>query len=48
MDVKIGKNQTKPAHIKSRADFYEWLTKTIRIDGMCRSSATRPSTIRIC
>ncbi len=44
----FGKNQTKPAHIKSRADFYEWLTKTIRIDGMCRSSATRPSTIRIC
>jgi Nucleotidyl transferase AbiEii toxin, Type IV TA system len=33
-DVKTGKNQTKPAQIKSRADFYEWLTKTIRIDGI--------------
>jgi hypothetical protein len=34
MDVKTGKNQTKPAHVKSRADFYEWLTKTIKIDGI--------------
>jgi hypothetical protein len=34
MDVKTGKNQTKPAHIKSRADFYEWLTETIRMDGI--------------
>jgi hypothetical protein len=34
MEVKTGKNQTKPAHIKSRADFYDWLTKTIRIDGI--------------
>jgi Nucleotidyl transferase AbiEii toxin, Type IV TA system len=34
MDVKTGKNQTKPVHIKSRADFYEWLTKTIKIDGI--------------
>jgi hypothetical protein len=34
MDVKTGKNQTKPAHIKSRADFYRWLTTTIRIDGI--------------
>src|SRR5712675_3273530 len=34
MDVKTGKNQTKPAHIKSRADFYDWLTKTIKIDGI--------------
>jgi hypothetical protein len=34
VDVKTGKNQTKPAHIKSRADFYDWLTKTIVIDGV--------------
>jgi hypothetical protein len=34
LDVKTGKNQTKPAHIKSRADFYDWLTKTIAIDGI--------------
>ena len=34
MDVKTGKNQTKPAHIKSRADFYDGLTKTIKIDGI--------------
>jgi hypothetical protein len=34
MDVKIGKNQTKPAHVKGRADFYDWLTKTITIDGI--------------
>jgi hypothetical protein len=34
MDVKTGKNQTKPAHIKGRSDFYEWLTKTIKIDGI--------------
>jgi hypothetical protein len=34
MDVKTGKNHTKPAHIKSRSDFYEWLTKTIKIDGI--------------
>src|SRR6202171_5665 len=26
MDVKTNPNQTKPAHIKSRSDFYEWLT----------------------
>jgi len=31
---KTGKNQTKPAHIKSRSDFYAWLTKTIKIDGI--------------
>jgi len=33
-DVKTNKNQTKPAHVKSRADFYEWLAKTIKIDGI--------------
>jgi len=34
MDVKTNPNQTKPAHIKSRSDFYAWLTKTIKIDGI--------------
>jgi predicted nucleotidyltransferase component of viral defense system len=34
MDVKTNPNHTKPAHIKSRADFYEWLTRTIKIDGI--------------
>jgi hypothetical protein len=34
LGVKTGKNQTKPAHIQSRADFYDWLTKTIVIDGI--------------
>jgi nucleotidyltransferase AbiEii toxin of type IV toxin-antitoxin system len=33
-DVKTGRNQTKPAHVKSRADFYDWLARTIRIDGI--------------
>jgi hypothetical protein len=33
-DVKTGKNQNKPAHIKSRRNFYDWLAKTIRIDGI--------------
>ena len=34
LDAKVGKNQTKPAHIQSRSDFYDWLTKTIVIDGI--------------
>lgn len=34
-DVKTGRNQTKPAHIQSRRDFYDWLAKEkIRIDGI--------------
>ena len=33
-DVKTEHNQTKPAHAKSRADFYDWLAQTIRIDGI--------------
>ena len=32
--VKTGANQTKPAHIESRGDFYDWLAKTIHIDGI--------------
>jgi hypothetical protein len=34
-DVKTGRNQDKPAHVKSRRDFYDWLADTrIRIDGI--------------
>src|SRR6266481_8492683 len=32
-DVKTGRNQDKPAHVQSRKDFYDWLAKTIRING---------------
>ncbi|HUE10972.1 MAG TPA: nucleotidyl transferase AbiEii/AbiGii toxin family protein [Steroidobacteraceae bacterium] len=35
-DVKTGRNHTKPAHIKSRRDFYDWLSKKIRIDGIVK------------
>lgn len=34
MDVKTGANQDKPAHCKSREDFYDWLAGTIKIDGI--------------
>lgn len=33
-DVKTGRNQDKPAHIKSRKDFYDWLAETIHVDGI--------------
>jgi hypothetical protein len=34
-NVKAGRNQDKPAHVKSRKDFYDWLADTkIRIDGI--------------
>jgi hypothetical protein len=33
-DVKTGRNQVKPAHIQSRRDFYDWLAKTIQINGI--------------
>ncbi len=32
--VKTGRNQNKPAHVQGRKDFYDWLAKTIRIDGI--------------
>jgi hypothetical protein len=36
-DVKTGGNHGKPAHIKSRRDFYDWLAnKKIRIDGIIK------------
>jgi hypothetical protein len=33
-EVKTGRNQDKPAHIRSRKDFYDWLAQTIKIDGI--------------
>jgi hypothetical protein len=34
-NVKTGRNQDKPAHVKSRKDFYDWLASTkIKIDGI--------------
>lgn len=33
-DVKPGKNQNSAAQIKTRTDFYDWLTQTIKIDGV--------------
>jgi nucleotidyltransferase AbiEii toxin of type IV toxin-antitoxin system len=33
-DVKTGKNQDSPAQIKTRKDFYDWLARQIRIDGI--------------
>ena len=34
-NVKAGRNQDKPVHVKSRKDFYDWLADTkIRIDGI--------------
>jgi hypothetical protein len=35
-DVKTGPNHLKEAHIKSRRDFYDWLAKTIKIDGITK------------
>lgn len=35
-DVKTGKHHKKPAHIRSRKDFYEWLAQTIKIDGVTK------------
>jgi Nucleotidyl transferase AbiEii toxin, Type IV TA system len=33
-DVKIGRNQNSAAQRKTRADFYDWLADTIKIDGI--------------
>lgn len=32
--VSTGHNQNKPAQVKSRQDFYDWLAKNIHIDGI--------------
>jgi hypothetical protein len=34
LHVKIGRNHTKLRHVESRKNFYDWLAKTIRIDGI--------------
>jgi nucleotidyltransferase AbiEii toxin of type IV toxin-antitoxin system len=34
LHVKTGRNHTKHPHVESRRKFYEWLTKTIRINGI--------------
>lgn len=34
MEVKIGKNHDKSAHLQSRKKFYDWLAQTIKIDGI--------------
>jgi predicted nucleotidyltransferase component of viral defense system len=36
LHVKTGRNQTKLRHVESRRNFYEWLAKTIRIDGITK------------
>lgn len=33
-DVKTRPNQNRPAHVQSRRDFYDWLAKTIIINGI--------------
>lgn len=34
-NIRTGRNQDKPAHVKSRNDFYDWLANTkIKIDGI--------------
>jgi hypothetical protein len=33
-EVKTGHNHNKPAHVRSRKEFYDWLAKKIRIDGV--------------
>lgn len=39
MEVYMGKNHDKPTHIESRRRFYDWLSETIKIDGI--TSVTR-------
>lgn len=34
MDVKIGRNHTKPAHRDGRKKYYDWLANNIKIDGI--------------
>lgn len=36
MDVKTGRNHTKPAHCESRKQYYDWLATKIKIDGIKR------------
>ena len=34
LEVKVGRNHDKPAHVESRRAYYEWLTKNIAIPGI--------------
>lgn len=34
LPVMTGRNHDKPAHVQGRKDFYDWLAKTIAIDGI--------------
>ncbi|MFT5387137.1 MAG: hypothetical protein ACI9F2_000157 [Lysobacterales bacterium] len=34
MDVKVGKNHIKSQHCESRKNYYDWLAKSIKIDGV--------------
>jgi len=34
MDVKIGRNHEKAAHVETRRKFYDWLCTTIKIPGV--------------
>ena len=36
MDVKTGKNHTKPVHCEGRRKYYDWLARKIKIDGITR------------
>jgi hypothetical protein len=36
IDVKTGRNQTKPAHLESRKKFYDWLAETIHVNGIVK------------
>jgi hypothetical protein len=40
-DVKTGRNHLKEAHIRGRKDFYDWLARTIRINGITRVERDR-------
>lgn len=40
MNVMAGKNHMKDAHIKSRLDFFNWIAKEIKIDGVKASRET--------
>lgn len=35
LNVSSGKNHSKPKHIESRKHFYQWLSDSISIDGIC-------------
>lgn len=36
VDVKTGKNHIKPAHCESRKQYYDWLAKHIKVDGVIK------------